>query len=192
MYEKDGFTLVELLVVIAIIGLLASIAVVALNGARLDARNAKRLADIDQIANALELYFNKYGDYPNNDSSGYNQRDVQFFNNGSGESWFFDSNCDSSGNKDEFLTPLVDEGFISSEIYYPNASSYVYCYQYSSTRDLDHMEGVYYLMAGLEPYTGSNIAPKSCPGLDDDGPADGWDWWTWLSWMYCVGEPLVE
>lgn len=58
--------MIELLVVIAIIGLLATLAVVALNNARARARDAKRVADIKQIQTALELYFNDNNTYPVN------------------------------------------------------------------------------------------------------------------------------
>ncbi len=62
--NKAGFTLIELLVVIAIIGLLASVVLLALNSARAKSRDAKRLADIRQIASAMELYFNDVNGYP--------------------------------------------------------------------------------------------------------------------------------
>ena len=62
--NKAGFTLIELLVVIAIIGLLASVVLLALNGARAKSRDAKRLADVRQIASALEIYFNDNNSYP--------------------------------------------------------------------------------------------------------------------------------
>ncbi|MFA6410996.1 MAG: hypothetical protein WCW26_05495, partial [Candidatus Buchananbacteria bacterium] len=51
-------------VVIAIIGLLSTLAVVALNSARQKARDAKRVADIKQVQTALELYFNDNTQYP--------------------------------------------------------------------------------------------------------------------------------
>ncbi len=59
-----GFTLIELLIVIAIIGILASIILVNLNGARLRARDAEREENIDQIYLALEEYYSTYGCLP--------------------------------------------------------------------------------------------------------------------------------
>ncbi len=69
MKKRKGFTLIELLVVIAIIGLLSTLAVVALNNARQKARDSKRVSDIKQIQTALELYFNDKNSYPNGTSA---------------------------------------------------------------------------------------------------------------------------
>lgn len=59
-----GFTLVELLVVIAIIGILATMLLLQLGTARAKARDAKRIADVNQVASALELYYNDAASYP--------------------------------------------------------------------------------------------------------------------------------
>jgi len=55
MKNQKGFTLIELLVVIAIIGLLSTMAVVSLNSARGKARDAKRVSDVKQISNLIEM-----------------------------------------------------------------------------------------------------------------------------------------
>lgn len=63
--KNRGFTLIELLVVVAIIGILSSVVLSSLNGARSKARDAKRVADLKQIQLALEMYYDSNGSvYP--------------------------------------------------------------------------------------------------------------------------------
>jgi len=62
--KRQGFTLIELLVVIAIIGILSTLAIVALGSARQKARDSKRVADLNQIGKALELYYSDNNTYP--------------------------------------------------------------------------------------------------------------------------------
>lgn len=72
---QAGFTLIELLVVISIISLLSSIVLTSVNSARAKARDARRIADLNQIRTALEFYFDANGYYPQSncgwDCNGY-------------------------------------------------------------------------------------------------------------------------
>ncbi len=54
---KKGFTLIELLVVIAIIGILSTVVLVSLGGARTKAKDARRESDIRQIVLAMEMVY---------------------------------------------------------------------------------------------------------------------------------------
>lgn len=60
-----GFTLIELLVVIAIISMLSSVIMASLNGARIKARDSKRVQDIRQLQLAITLFYDDFRRYPN-------------------------------------------------------------------------------------------------------------------------------
>lgn len=66
---KKGFTLIELLVVISIIGLLSAVVLSSLSNARMKGRDARRISDIRQLRNALELYRSDNGRYPSSGGS---------------------------------------------------------------------------------------------------------------------------
>lgn len=63
--ESRAFTLVEILVVISIIGLLAGLALPAIQGAQTAARKGKAKAEMQSIITALKSYQNEYGRMPN-------------------------------------------------------------------------------------------------------------------------------
>jgi len=65
--KNKSFTLIELLVVVAIMGLLASLATVALNHARAKSRDTRRVADLCQFSKAMEMHFNDYYAFPDTD-----------------------------------------------------------------------------------------------------------------------------
>jgi len=62
--SRSGFTLVEILVVITIIGILAGIAVPAIQGGVYRANVAAIKLEVNSIASAIDKYSLKYGDYP--------------------------------------------------------------------------------------------------------------------------------
>ena len=63
--RQFGFSLIELLVVIAIIGILASVIMLAMNGARQDAKLTKTQADLRQLKVAIAMLAQDTGKWPN-------------------------------------------------------------------------------------------------------------------------------
>jgi len=65
MFSKNrGFTLIELIVAISIVGLISSVVISTLDGARAKARDAQRMLGIDELQKALALYYTDNGNYP--------------------------------------------------------------------------------------------------------------------------------
>jgi len=62
--KNKGFTFIEMLIVVAIIGILASIVLVGLGSFRNRGRDTRRVADLRETQNGLELYYTKNGIYP--------------------------------------------------------------------------------------------------------------------------------
>jgi len=96
--KRAGFTLVELLVVISIIGFLSSIVLASLNTARMKARDAVRASDINQLINALALYYDDHGQVPCHT--------------------FVESQGDPS-----FLDPLIIGGYLTQQLHDPAETS---------------------------------------------------------------------
>ena len=61
---KKAFTLIELLVVIFIIAIISTLSYISLESARAKSRDTRRLADVHNIRQALELYKDVEGAYP--------------------------------------------------------------------------------------------------------------------------------
>jgi prepilin-type N-terminal cleavage/methylation domain-containing protein len=68
--QRQGFTLIEILIVVAIIAILASVVLVGLGPTQQSGRDARRLSDLHEVQNGLELYYNKCGYYPGTAAAG--------------------------------------------------------------------------------------------------------------------------
>lgn len=62
--NRKGFTLIEMLIVVAIIAILAGSVLVGLGPVQKQGRDSRRISDLRQVQNALELYYNKTASYP--------------------------------------------------------------------------------------------------------------------------------
>jgi type II secretion system protein G len=67
--RHQGFTLIEVLVVIFIIGILVSLILANILGARQRAEDVQRKNDLQQLQKALRLYYNDYQIYPEADTA---------------------------------------------------------------------------------------------------------------------------
>lgn len=178
--SNNGFTLIELMVVIAIMGLLSSVLLVALNSARKKGRDARRLADLRQIATALDMYYDTYGQYPPNTDSDCIGWDT--------------SNMNTANNPNAFIHPLVNSGILAASPNDPGKSTntfggpyfYVY-YRYDPTSpywlpgwsapDSNYQRPFYVLaLVNFETVTGRHPASPGwqCPGRD---------WSTMFTWV---------
>lgn len=142
--NKKGFTLIELLVVIAIIGLLSTLAVVALGSVREKGRDTKRVADLKQVSTALELYYTENSAYPTAAEAITLGGDLTACLNASGFS--------GTGCSDAFM------GLVPSD---PGDSSYLYTSTDGTTFTITAvLEGTVNDMSGTVEATPSGIAEQ--------------------------------
>lgn len=64
MKQRLAFTLIEVLVAVTIVAVLTAIGAVSYSSANRNSRDAKRLADVEDIRTALEMYRADNGHYP--------------------------------------------------------------------------------------------------------------------------------
>jgi prepilin-type N-terminal cleavage/methylation domain-containing protein len=110
--NNKGFTLIELLMVIAIMGILSSIVIATINNSRAKARDAIRKQDLYQAKIAINLYYDKYGNWLGT-GSGCGRL-------GNGYGYF--SYTDGSSYLVAMSQCLVDEGLTSKEIVDPSGA----------------------------------------------------------------------
>ncbi|MEN9921325.1 MAG: ral secretion pathway protein [Candidatus Parcubacteria bacterium] len=123
--NQKGFTLIELLVVVAIISLLSSVVMAALNDARARARDARRIEDLRQINNAIQLYIQDHGEAPEVDGGTH----VSYSSHQNGGDWDNLADMLRPYIKKMPVDPLNDTPIpnaIKVNTTYSNAFGYVY------------------------------------------------------------------
>lgn len=136
MKQQKGFTLIEILIVISIIGVLSALTLVGMGGFRASGRDARRMSDLRQIQNGLELYYAKIGYYP------------------------------TSTTWDDFATQLASAGVKNLPIDPTNSGDYVYKYTKCQTGDTSGYNYVLSVKletstSQIKPY-GSNVCGVDC------------------------------
>lgn len=103
MNIKGGFTIVELMIVIVVIGVLASITIVSYNGSQARAKTVQETKDIQNVADALDLYKTNVG----------NMHDGVAGAGGAGY-WYGGSNTVYAGATKSMRQALIDAGYLRS------------------------------------------------------------------------------
>lgn len=118
-YRTRGFTLIELLVAIAIIAILSAIVIANITDIRATSRDKVRIAELEQVALALEVYKEAHGHYPceNADSNCPGQTSGHGANGIVGE----------GAGLDELLAPIMSDR-VPHDPLGPGNSTYRYYY----------------------------------------------------------------
>lgn len=130
-----GFTLIELLVVISIIAVLSTIGLVSYQGVQSKGRDSIRKSNLNTLATALEIYYQKNSHYPG--STNPNGCDT------GATGTFYDPETDMTKNNG--IAPFISGNQIPTD---PKDSSSRYCYISEKVNQVD-AQG-YRLFANLE------------------------------------------
>lgn len=191
-----AFTLIELLVVIAIIGILSSVVLASLSGARESARDNAKVQEVEQMQTALELYHEDNGHYPQ-------QPDIYYYAYsdaddpcGVGDAKWCGEGTNSRNSLEQELAPYIDKLPRGESI---DSVEYIYKHSHS---DSDNNSDIYGLGAKLE---NPNDLSENDGGYDDnryevgelpsycvnkygDGEDDPGQWYTWYGKDDCHGD----
>jgi prepilin-type N-terminal cleavage/methylation domain-containing protein len=107
---RRGFTIVELLVVILVVGILASLVAVTYTRSSAQARDTKRIADLEAISDSITAYRLRFNDHVTNTT-------CAGAGNGTGNGWF---NFVGTGYTKSILSCLTDKGYLNANITAPS------------------------------------------------------------------------
>lgn len=121
---KSGFTLIELLVVITIIGILAALATVSYTNAQQKGRDGKRKADLKAVQQALELYYQTAGWYPDASSGNIRCNIRQGYNAQTGTTIYWTGGAFSCRDKNLIVQTFLQS--MPSDPKYQSTTGYYY------------------------------------------------------------------
>ncbi len=140
--NKNAFTLVELIVVITILAILWTIAFISLQWYSRDARDSKRVADIDNIKKSLELFKLNSWKYPTPD----NAEDVTYSWALLWKQWIISDNvlANLSRNLNEKpIDPLTEKEYIYSTLHNNSQYEILSLYEWNLGPDKIKIDGTY-------------------------------------------------
>ncbi len=168
--SRSGFTLIELLVVISIIAVLSTIGLITYQGIQAKSRDSIRKSDLRAIATALEIYYQKNGEYPTT-STDKSHFPSYISLSSESQTWI-------PGLGSTYINPLpkdpVNTQTNGSDIFYSSADWHVYTYwagDASNWTGCPGQPGQYYvLFTRLENANDGDIHQykhyKKCDGTD--------------------------
>jgi len=160
--NAEGFTIIEILVVVVIIGILASIVVVSFNSTLRKSRDARRLADMQEIIKALDTYYVEHNQYPGH---------VSVYGECEGSCGCWDtSTVDNDGDGKPFIEPLIDEHYLKTTPQDPinngnctTGFAYRYYRYDAGSYNCDSSHGAYYVIGVNDMESSGRPHPQS-PG----------------------------
>jgi type II secretion system protein G len=141
--SKRGFTLIELVVVISILAILSGVLVPRVTNHMKSARDARRLADIKTIRNAVEQYYMDKGEFPKaNANSSYGGWDVS--------------------HDDDFVRVLMDSGYLEEMPQDPiNDATYHYRYYLYNQGAYNCKGSTKFYVLGIRNFESADFADKN-------------------------------
>ncbi len=162
-------TKIEILVIGLIVGVLGTMAVVAVTSARSSMRDAVRIANVREVQTALEFYFNNVNSYPETSAfTALGQSHTQCFGD-----YGFASNCSSHATVYlDVVSSTIENGL--NELSSCETSDNAYCFMgadqsYRIQFELEHDNPLLELQKGLNCATENGIVIGECTNIASTG-----------------------